>query len=223
MKNLQVESEQTRILPSFGQLTFHEKIPRQEATSLVLLLHGLDERGLRIMRKLMKYLPESAHILAPNGPFPLPRPKSDRTDYGYTWYFYDRFTQSYHVDQTLALSLLKSLLSEKNHGNLPITVIGFSQGGYLAPLLAYEDLNIKTVIGLGCEFRERFFKSAPTFRLYGLHGDQDVIISPENSRGCAEALLKKNITVDWKLVPGAAHEINQAMGIAVQRILEDAK
>jgi hypothetical protein len=29
--------------------------------------------------------------------------------------------------------------------------------------------------------------------------------------------------VDWKLVPGAAHEINQAMGIAVQRILEDAK
>ncbi len=223
MKTLQVEGEQTRILPAFGQLTFHEKLPRQEVTSLVLLLHGLDERGLRILRKLMKYLPESAHVLAPNGPFPLPRPKADRMDYGYTWYFYDRFTQSYHIDQTLALSLLKSLLAEKNPSNLPITVIGFSQGGYLAPLLGYEDSNIKTVIGLGCEFRERFFKSVPSFKLYGLHGDQDVIISPEHSRQCAEDLLKKNISMDWSLIPGAAHEINQAMGLAVQRILENAK
>lgn len=222
MKTLQVESEQTRVLPAVGQLTFHEKCP-QKVSSLVLLLHGLDERGLRIMRKLLKYLPETAQILAPNGPYPLPRPKADRMDYGYAWYFYDRFTQNYHVDQTLAVSLLKSLLAEKNPNNLPVTIIGFSQGGYLAPLLAYEDPNIKTVIGIGCEFRERFFKTKPSFKVIGLHGDQDKIISAEHSRQHAEVLMQKDIPVDWRLIPGAAHEINQTVGQVVQRILEDAE
>ena len=222
MKTLQVENEETRILPGLAPLTFHE-INASEATSLVVLLHGLDERGLRILRKLMKYLPENAQVLAPNGPFPLPRPKADRMDYGYAWYFYDRFTQSYHVDQTLALSLLKSLLTEKNPLHLPVTIIGFSQGGYLAPLLAYEDANVKTVIGIGCEFRERFFPRVPDFKLYGLHGDQDHIISADQSRAYAQRLSEKNIPVDWRLISGSAHEIDQAMGQMVQRILENAK
>jgi predicted esterase len=222
VKTLQVENEQTRILAAFGPLTFHEK-PASDTKSIVLLLHGLDERGLRIMRKLLKYLPDSALVLAPNGPYPLPRPKADRIDYGYAWYFYDRFTQNYHVDQTLSLSLLKSFLAEKNPHNLPVTIIGFSQGGYLAPLLAYEDANIKTVIGIGCEFRERFFSQPPSFRIFGLHGDQDNIVSPEHSRQHAQQLLEKNISVDWRLIPGAAHEINQAIGQMVQGILEDAK
>lgn len=219
LKNLQENSEVSRKLSALLTLQTVERRP-ENPKSIILLLHGLDERGRRIYRKLLKYLPADSYVLAPNAPFPLPRQKSDRVDYGYSWYFYDKFQQIYHVDQTLALSLLHNLLKEINGQELPLTIIGFSQGGYLAPLLGYQEKTTRHIIGIGCEFRTRFFPHSPAFTLDAVHGEADTIIPPDMAKKEIELLKEKNITVQWHPVTGAKHEISSDMGLTVQKILE---
>lgn len=219
MKNLQESSDKTWDLNGNFQFQTVENRPL-DPKSIVLLLHGLDERGLRIYRKLTKHLPKNSYVIAPNAPFPLPRMKADRVDFGYTWYFYDKFTDSYLVDQTLALSLIKELLEKANPLHLPVTVIGFSQGGYLAPLVGYENNDVKKVIGIGCEFRANFFKKLPRFELHAVHGEDDNIIPETHALREIETLKTKGVPVHWHLATGAKHEISASVGNIIEKILE---
>jgi len=217
MKKLQEKSE---ILSSSFPFQWVETLPRTTSKSYILLLHGLNERGLRIHRKLIEHLPDDAHIVAPNAPFPLPRFKSEKIDYGYTWYFFNKFTQTYDIDQSFAISLIKELIEKTNTENLPITIIGFSQGGYLAPVLAKEITNVEKVIGIGCEFRPIFFDYKMNYKLYALHGAEDDIIPSNMAKRCLNELAKKNIQVTWRELPETKHEINKIVSTAVREILD---
>ena len=219
MKILQDSKEEIRKLGANFNLKVVERRP-SSPKSIILLLHGLDERGLRIYRKLLKYLPEDAYILAPNAPFPLPREKADRLDFGYTWYFYDRFTKSYQIDQTFSVGLLLNLLQTCNPNQLPVTIIGFSQGGYLAPLVGFEDKNTKLVVGIGCEFRNHFFQNPPAFSIAAIHGSLDTVIPPDMPKNEIDLLRNKGISVSWHLVPETKHEISPQVGEELKHILE---
>lgn len=188
---------------------------------VILLLHGLNERGRRIYRKLLPYLPQDALIIAPNAPFPLPRQKENRVVLGYTWYFYDKFEREYFINQDMARSWLQAVLKQKNPEGLPLTIIGFSQGGYLAPLLGSDIPETKLVIGLGCEFRSQLITTGLSFPLEGLHGKNDQIIKPESSRAEINKLQERGITCNWSEVEETAHEITPLMGLKVKEILED--
>lgn len=219
MKSLQETKESTWNLTGAWDLKVTEFKPKSPK-SITLLLHGHNERGLRIFRKLRNFLSDDTYILAPNAPFPLPRIKSDRVDFGYTWYFYDPFTKSYLIDQGLAVSLLKDLLKQANPHGLPITIIGFSQGGYLAPLIAYAEKNTRHVLGIGCEFRNRFFTSPPEFTIDALHGALDTIIQPEHAQTEISTLKQLGIEVGWHLIAETKHEINNEVGSTLKKILE---
>lgn len=219
MKTLQDCLETTHDLSGAFPLKTVDFIPEQPR-SLILLLHGYNERGLRIFRKLRRSLPEDAHIIAPNGIFPLPRLKTDRLDFGYAWYFYDKFTGSYEIDQALAAGMLKQLLASVNPRHLPVTIIGFSQGGYLAPFLAYAEPDVKHVIGIGCEFRTRFFTRPPTFSLAAIHGEADHLVSFEHAKQEVTLLKKQGIEVDWHPVSELKHEITRDVGLIVTQLLE---
>ncbi|MES2529047.1 MAG: dienelactone hydrolase family protein [Bdellovibrionota bacterium] len=219
MKTLQDYEEKRYELKALAVFDGVERaVPNPE--QVVLLLHGLHERGLRIYRKLVRFLPDNALILAPNAPFPLPREKVGRTEYGYCWYFYDRQTKSYYLNQTLAVSWLTEFLKSKNVSDLPLTIIGFSQGGYLAPLLGHALPQTKLVIGLGCEFRDNLVSPEIKFPLIGLHGENDKVVSVDHSRADAEKLQAKNLPVTWETIPDTAHEISERMGEKVKSILE---
>lgn len=183
---------------------------------VILLLHGLQERGLRIYRKLIRQLPDNALILAPNAPFPFPREKDGRTEYGFAWYLYDRATKSYYLDQKLAVSWLTELLTSKNLNHLPLTIIGFSQGGYLAPMVGHALPQTKLVIGLSCEFRENLVAKDIAVPLVGLHGENDLVVNREHSRAEAEKLK-----VRWEIIPDTAHEISERMAERVRELLEE--
>lgn len=219
MKNLQESKEKIWDLTGSWKLSTVECRPK-DPKSLTLLLHGYNERGLRIFRKIRRYLPEDSYIIAPNGPFPLPRVKPHRVDFGYAWYFYDPFTKTYHVDQTLVTGLLKELLKQANPENLPVTIIGFSQGGYLAPLIGYAEKNTKHVIGIGCEFRTRFFPSRPAFTLDAIHGEIDPIVSYEHAQTEISSLNDLGINVSWHLIPELKHEISAEVGLTIKKIME---
>ncbi len=219
MKTLQDYEEKRYELKALAVFDGVER-PVANPEQVVLLLHGLHERGLRIYRKLARYLPENALILAPNAPFPLPREKEGRTEYGFCWYFYDRNSKSYFLNQELAVSWLKNFLESKNVSHLPLTIIGFSQGGYLAPMLGHALPSTRLVLGLGCEFRDNLVSEEIQFPLIGLHGDKDLVVNIHHSRADAEKLKAKNLPVSWEEIPNTGHEISDRMGMRVKSILE---
>ena len=207
VKILQEYEEETHVVTGLWQMKTVEFKPEQPK-SITLLLHGYNERGLRIYRKLKRALPADTYIIAPNGPFPMPRPKADRLDFGYAWNFYDDHNGQYHVDEHTIVSLIKNLIDPLNPEKLPITIIGFSQGGFLAPLLAYGIPEVKHVIGIGCIFRPRFFPRPATFTLDAIHGASDAIVSSERALQEIEVLKNTGINVNWHSISDLKHEIN---------------
>ncbi|MBA2403149.1 MAG: hypothetical protein H0V66_00135 [Bdellovibrionales bacterium] len=220
MKSLQESKEESWHLKGCDwQLKTIECRP-ESPKSLTLLLHGLDERGLRIFRKIRKFISEDSYIIAPNGPFPIPRVRPERVDFGFSWYFFDPFTKQYIVDQTLALSLLTDLLKQANPHNLPVTIIGFSQGGYLAPLVGYAEKNTKHVIGIGCEFKTKYFPHPPEFTVDAIHGLMDTVVSPAHALQEISGLKERGISVVWHPITELKHEINVEVGLTIKKILE---
>lgn len=214
LKRLHAMTEERINIRSLVQVDLVQKIPYQ-ANQVILLLHGLNERGRRIYRKLLPYLPEDALIIAPNAPFPISRVTDAKIDYGYSWYFFDKFQKNYFINQDMARSCLREILKEKNPGHLPLTIIGFSQGGYLAPLVGLDHAETKLVIGLGCEFRESLVPNAPLFPLIGLHGENDEVVSITDSKHDAEKIGAK-----WESIPDTAHEISPLMGQRIKELME---
>lgn len=219
MKILQDTISETWQFTSFAQL---EGVVRcvDNPREIFLLLHGLGERGKRIFRKLLPYLPSDALIIAPNGPFPIARPKEGRLDFGHCWYFYDKYEQKYFINQDLAKYWLRDMLKIENPKSLPVTIIGFSQGGYLAPLVGKEVKETKLIIGLACEFMTTLIYEKPAFSMVAIHGEEDQVVTAKSSKEEIEKLKVLNINVDWHSVPGAGHEITSSMGAMVEKILE---
>jgi predicted esterase len=219
LKNLQDYQLKKWQFTSFAQL---EGVVRPVAapTQVILLLHGLGERGKRIYRKLLPYLPSTAIILAPNGPFPIARNKEGKLDFGHSWYFYDKFEKQYFINQDLAKYWLRDLMQIENPERLPVTIIGFSQGGYLAPLVGREIPETKLVIGLACEFRPALIPEKLPFPLVALHGSADEIITHDEALEEIEKLKSMDIQVEFHSIPDAGHEITSQMGKVVSNILE---
>ena len=219
LKILQETSEQRWQFTSFAQM---DGVVRrvEEPTQVFLLLHGLQERGKRIFRKLLPYLPQNSLVIAPNGPFPLPRVKEGRVSYGHSWYFFDKFEQKYFLNQDLAKYWLRDLLEIENPKKLPVTIIGFSQGGYLAPLVGKEIKETELVIGLACEFRTTLIHEPLPFPMEAIHGLKDEIISSQSALSEIAKLKEMGIQVGWTEVEDAEHEITSSMGKAVEILLE---
>ena len=219
MKILQETSEQRWQFTSFAQM---DGVVRrvENPQEVFLLLHGLQERGKRIFRKLLPYLPQNSLVIAPNGPFPLPRVKEGRISYGHSWYFYDKFEQKYFLNQDLAKFWLRDLLTIENPNNLPVTIIGFSQGGYLAPLVGKEIKETKLVIGLACEFRTTLIQEKLTFPMEAVHGEHDEIITPTSALNEIQKLKEFGINIGWHSVKDTTHEITAQMGKTVEMLLE---
>lgn len=219
MKILQRKVEEKWQFQSFAELKGVVYRP-ESASEVILLLHGLGERGKRIFRKLISFMPENALILAPNGPFPIQRNKENRSDFGFSWYFYDKFENSYFINQDLAKNWIRDLLNIENPNKLPVRIIGFSQGGYLAPVVANYIPEADLVIGLSCEFKSSFFIKKPHYALVAVHGEKDDVVPFTNSIAQIENLKEFGISVDVHCLKNLKHEISPETGKIVQLILE---
>ncbi len=190
-----------------------------EPRELILLLHGFAESGQRILEKLEPLLPAEAVVLAPDGPFPMPH----RAEHGYimthSWYLYDPLTKEYFIDMQLALGFLANGIAQLKLAHLPKRIIGFSQGGYLAPFAAQKLSDVRQIIGVACEYLSDELTGALPARIDAVHGSADEVVALGDARSSHAALLARGVTGTFFEIEGSAHRIDGPIRKQIQALL----
>jgi predicted esterase len=191
---------------------------------LILLLHGYTESGQKIFDRLEKYLPDSAAVLAPCGLFPIPQRiggDTQKVEYemGYSWYFYNFHTDQYVIDMEPAIQYLVGLVHELKLMHLPLRIIGFSQGGYLAPFVGLSLSETIQVIGISCRFLEDELPRIPLFRLDAIHGEQDTVIECGPAQESHRRLIQKGAHGKFISLPNVAHRLTFDVREKVRELL----
>jgi predicted esterase len=194
-----------------------------DAKELVILLHGYALGGSSIHSWLKGILPAGAAVFAPNGPYPIPERVNGKYRVGFSWYFYESASGEYLIDEANAIRLILGGLEKLGLRGLPTRVIGYSQGGYLAPLVASALGSVKQVIGVACRFHEEDVEGVPSFRLDAVHGEKDEVVDFEPSRASHRALVARGARGEYFSDPESGHRMSGAMVALVKRALELAR
>ncbi len=176
---------------------------------LFLLLHGYGESGHKMLKRLRPYLPSDAYLLAPNGVYPLPARTEEGYQMGFAWYFFDPVSLKYFIDYDLPASFLKSLVEELGLQNKEITIIGYSQGGYLAPFAGEKLEQCKQVISVNANYKYEMYNYPIPFKFYGLNGMKDEIVDPHNAQKSFEKLLEKGVSGKFFGFPEDGHRFSR--------------
>ena len=208
----------------------YESRINQGTTQNILLLHGFTQTGSKIKDLVLPLLGPDVSWVAPNAPFPVPIKTETGYVPGFSWYFYEAAKDSYYISmepaQNYCLQLLESLgwLDSAT----PLTLLGFSQGGYLAPFLAGaivrnqtgSNAPLKQVIGVGCRLLAEDLPSEVSFRIDGIHGSLDQVVSAKEAE---ESFPKVIQTGDSRgkfiLVPESGHRIDGPMREAIRSVI----
>lgn len=183
-------------------------------------MHGFSQRGESLMKKLSSVIPEHAAILSPNAPFPAPF----KTDSGYleayAWYFYLAKENRFVIPPGPAVHALRALVKKLKYDHLPVTIIGFSQGGYLAPVVARQ-LNVDHVISVSADYLARYYSKDDKFKLDAIHGAKDEVSPIEISKKNLEDLKRDlGLNATFHELPNTRHEVDEEAIKIIAQILK---
>jgi predicted esterase len=185
---------------------------------LILLLHGYSESGKRIFGKLESVLPRDAVILAPNAPFAFAERRDGEYRMAHSWYFYNPKTDEYVIDMAPSVSFLMNAIEKMGYGNLPLRIIGFSQGGYLAPILGEKLPQTKQVIGLHSEFLCDELGPRLAFRTDNIVGAEDEIVPPDPCERSFRVIAGRSLGGEFFKLP-VAHRIDEQVARKVSELV----
>lgn len=204
-----------------------------DASEVILLLHGFQQTNQYIFGKLAASCPADAIVLAPNAPFPVPERKEDGSHRaGFSWYFYNAQKDEYFIDMRVGIQLLAGLLKKLDLDRKPLRVVGFSQGGYLAPFFALTRSRATQVVGVAAEFLPEELREAahasgapwpPHFRVDTVHGELDDIVPAADAANGHAGLLSLGARGTLIQVPGGTHRISTDVQAAVREALHRGK
>ena len=206
---------------------------RGPAREFWVLLHGYELSGAFMMQKLAGCFPDDVALLAPNGPFPVPRRKSDGAyRVGFAWYFWDPRVDQYYVGMDAAFTLIAQLVREKNLAGVPLNILGYSQGGYLAPFVAAhlaslaghpssgpEIPSVKRMIGVAADFLTDEVPALPGVEIDWVLGLADEVVEAPGVQRHLAALRTAGATLREHLLPGQGHLISSQMTEALRAIV----
>jgi predicted esterase len=186
---------------------------------VALLIHGFLETGKISFSKLENVIPSNYAVLAPSALFPVPRWKGDHYIPAYSWYFYDPNLDTYIIDMKPASEYVAEIIGRLKFEIVPKIIIGFSQGGYFAGHLGEVPKNVKQIIGVGCQFLDEELPREIPFRMDQVFGGEDRIVSLARAEKAFKELQKRGVKGEFHLIPGVAHEINEAVATKVGELV----
>jgi predicted esterase len=190
----------------------------EKAARLAILLHGYSLRGEWMFHKLEKSLPDDMVILSPSAPFPVLKRTGDEIGLGYSWYFYDARVDEYWIDMKVATDFVVNLVKRLGLETFPSTILGFSQGGFLAPLVAASLPSCKQVIGIASEFLVDEIPLPIPYRMDQIHGDlDDTVLLDKAARSFAQ-LKERGVVGEFRTIPGLGHKIDGQVRAIVREL-----
>ena len=179
---------------------------------LIILLHGYGQKAQTTFDELVSVIPEDYAVLAPNGPFPLPGKTRTLESLGFAWYFYDSEQDQYYISYKVPAQIVRSLVHDLGIEAQEKIIVGFSQGGYLAPFVAEDLTQVQSVICINSSFRYDFMdKEAGDFLIHAINGADDILVDPIEAKKRHDKLKDLKRHGDFNLIPGTGHRINQAI------------
>lgn len=191
--------------------------PPEQASELIILLHGYSLTARSLHDWLLPVLPKNATLFAPNGPYPMPEKVEDGYRVGFAWYFYSYKEDAYLYDESNAVSLVRQWIEKNGLVGLPKRVIGYSQGGYVAPKVASALTGVKQVIGVACRFED--VEGVPAYRMDAVHGVKDESVDFEPSREAHRELVARGLKGEFFSDPEAGHRMSREMIALVGKAL----
>jgi len=209
-----------RVFVNAPVLVDYQTAGNPQAEKIAILLHGYGQNSKIIHDDMADVLDKDYFWIIPNGVFPMPRKRAEGISFKFAWYFYNSAEQKYYIDFKYPCGVLKSLIESIDDNSRPITIIGYSQGGYLAPFLGQAIDKTEKVIGINCNYRADMLDDNFDFDLYSIHGDIDPIVDYENSKQSFESLKDKiSTSSEYITVKDGAHSLNEDFIEAIKNLI----
>ena len=201
---------QTIQFETLAQTTFLLRRAENPRARLIILNHGFMSNAERMWDRFIDRLPDDVHLLAANGPYPIPTKLEKSWKVGYSWFFYDNFKETFFIGYDIPKAFAKNLCQKLGFEENLKTIIGFSQGGYAAPHMAEGLNNVDHVIGMGCRFKIRNPKWPDNLIIEAIHGEDDDVVEWAGAQESFQSLPEKH-RGQLMVLPKLDHKPNQEM------------
>lgn len=185
----------------------------KNAEQTLLVLHGFAQNAEQIKETLVDKLADEVkdkfRILIPNGILPIPKIRPKVIHYRYSWYFFDHSKGSYHIDMQAPIMALENFLNTLNVPMNTVSLIGYSQGGYLAPIMASSISGIKSSIAINSNTRVDKLGKNKDFTHLSVHNEGDPVVEYENSYKSFEKLKTIISNAQYKSFKINSHELQK--------------
>lgn len=184
----------------------------QKPTAAVLMLHGLFQSGRmfeRLARDLSRNMPH-VQFLAPTAPT-----RGCYFGIGPAWHGTDRVYEDLQDARAEVSALLQGL--QHRPPLRRVALLGFSQGGTLATLVAlsnpetFAGLLLFGTSGLEGAYYRNSWPGAAGLDVLHCHGGFDRLAPPHEARMNAENMRRAGCRVHFSLYPSVGHTISQEM------------
>lgn len=172
----------------------------EDYDKVVLLLHGFQLNGYFMYKRFAPLFDEKTKVISPNAPFIIPLQKGNDWEARYSWYYYHSQKKNFYINYEPAANWLKELTCQFNQKKAPVTIIGYSQGGYLAPKAAELIEECDKVIGINSVFRSERFEFKDRVQYNQINGSLDKVVSPEEAKQEFGTLISKGAKGDFSTV-----------------------
>ncbi len=203
--------------------------PSNQAKSLIVALHGMGQNADLMARAIRPLQNEDRAILIPDAPLPFEKMVSGgRRKTGRAWYIYtgdqEAFLASARRSGQWLMEQIQRAKIELGNENLPIHLLGYSQGGYLAAILTFENPRkfsslISCCSRMKTEIMAADSSPAPIPTLV-IHGDKDTSLPIARARESADDLRAKGWQVDFRSFPHAGHKMEAEQWETVDQWLQ---
>ena len=102
---------------------------------------------------------------------------------------------------------------------MPLTIIGYSQGGYLAPFVGEKIPQTKHVIGVNCRFRFDKLPDKLNFKIDGIHGEQDENVDPLRAKESFGVLKDRGASGGFYIVEKEGHRLTLPFKEKIRQLL----
>jgi predicted esterase len=197
--------------------------PEADSKPVLLFVHGFTDTASGFLRRAY---PEENwdprfEILAPNGPFPVPQKIENNWREAYAWYF-AQSKDAVLIAPEVGAKAMESLLTNLNLLEREKIIIGFSQGGFLAPHLLRRLKNVKKVIGIGCLYRSEDYPETLPCVVDGIHGTADDVVPFERGQESFLQLKQKNPRGQFYPIQDLKHTMNDEARALLKKLISES-